>query len=158
MCGSTVKCGAREGHRRFHHHPHDQPHRSHHHHHGPEGSCRCHRHAGRVRAFIQPWLLLLLAQQPSHGYDLMARLGEDEELPGAEPGLLYRTLRQMEMEGWVTSTWDTDTPGPARRVYHITEDGVEVLHSWRPRIEQIRSRLSRFVEEYEKQFPSAEKA
>ncbi len=131
---------------------HETHHEGHHEgrHEGPH--CQCPRHAGRVHGFIQPWLLLLLAQQPRHGYDLMARLGEDEELPGAEPGLLYRTLRQMEEEGWVTSTWDTATPGPARRVYHITEDGMEVLHSWRPRIEQIRRRLDRFVHEYERQF------
>ncbi len=64
-----------------------------------EGSCCPGR--GRVRGFIQPWLLLLLVQKPAHGYELMERLGQDEETPGADPGLLYRTLRQFEQEGLV---------------------------------------------------------
>ena len=115
---------------------------------GSPEAMQCPRAGGRVHAFLQPWLLLLLAQRPGHGYDLMARLGDDEELPCAEPGLLYRTLRQMEEVGCVTSEWDTTAAGPARRVYSITAQGLEMLHAWKPRIEHVRRRLDRFLEEY----------
>jgi len=34
-------------------------------------SLRVRGSGSRVRGFIQPWLLLLLLQKPSHGYELM---------------------------------------------------------------------------------------
>jgi len=95
---------------------------------------------------------LLLLQKPSHGYELMERLSQGEEMPGADPGLLYRTLRQMEDDGLVRSTWDTEGKGPARRQYEVTPEGVEYLHTWAVNIRHTRERLDRFLAEYETQF------
>ena len=109
--------------------------------------CRCGR---QVRGFIQPRLLLLLAQKATHGYELMDALRSvegDENL--ADPGMLYRTLRQFEEEGLVTSDWDTHARGPARRVYQITEAGREYLEWWSADIRKTREQLGRFLTEYE---------
>lgn len=127
-------------------------------HHGKHGNeeGRCCPPGGRVRGFIQPWLLLLLAQNPAHGYELMERLGQDEETPGADPGLLYRTLRQFEEDGLVRSAWDTEGGGPARRVYEITDEGVEYLRAWAVNIRRTRERLDRFLAEYQTYFQSSE--
>jgi len=111
----------------------------------------CGPQAGRVRGFIRPWLLLMLARRPAHGYELMERLGHDEDIPTADPGLLYRTLRQFEESGLVKSEWDTGGGGPARRVYHITAAGRECLRAWVVHIRQTRQRLNRFLTEYESQ-------
>ena len=123
--------------------------------HGDErgGPQRCCHSAGRVHGFVQPWLLLLLLQKPCHGYELMERLDQDEESPNADPGLLYRTLRQMEDEGFVSSSWDTEGRGPARRLYEVTPEGVEFLHAWATRIQRTRKRLDRFLAEYQAHFP-----
>lgn len=103
-----------------------------------------------MRGFIQPRLLLLLAQQATHGYDLMDALRATEGLENlADPGLLYRTLRQFEEEGWVTSTWETPTRGPARRVYQLTPAGREYLDWWSADIRKTRDQLDRFLAEYE---------
>jgi len=107
-----------------------------------------------VRGFIQPWLLLLLAQSPAHGYELMERLEQGEDAPAVDPGFLYRTLRQFEEEGLLRSTWDTSGGGPARRVYEITDEGLEYLHAWVVNIRRTRERLSRFLAEYETCFDS----
>ena len=120
-----------------------------------EGHCCPPR--GRVRSFIQPWLLLLLAQKSAHGYELMDRLSQDDDTPGADPGLLYRTLRQFEVEGLVRSSWNTAGHGPARRVYEITEEGLEYLHAWVVNIRRTRERLDRFLSEYEAHFDSNER-
>lgn len=127
----------------------------HHRQHG-NGEGRCCPQRGRVRSFIQPWLLLLLAQKPAHGYELMERLGQDDETPGADPGLLYRTLRQFEEDRLVRSSWDTKGSGPARRVYEITDEGVEYLHAWAVNIHRTRERLNRFLAEYQAYFRSSE--
>jgi poly-beta-hydroxybutyrate-responsive repressor len=103
-----------------------------------------------VRGFVQPRLLLLLAQKPAHGYELMDHLRSvqgDESL--SDPGLLYRTLRQFEVDELVTSTWDTDGRGPARRVYQITNAGREYLDLWVTNIHATRDRLGQFLTEYE---------
>ena len=105
--------------------------------------------AGRVRGFIQPQILLLLAQAPRHGYELMDLLGGDEDAPGVDPGFLYRTLRRFEKLGLVQSSWDTERQGPARRVYKITPEGVEYLHAWVANVRRTRQRLDRFLADYQ---------
>jgi len=121
-----------------------------------EGLQRCCRSAGRVHGFVQPWLLLLLLQKPGHGYELMERLAQEEGPPGADPGLLYRTLRQMEEEGLVHSSWDTEGRGPARRLYEVTPEGMEYLRAWAAKIRHTRNRLDRFLAEYEALFQAGE--
>ncbi len=103
---------------------------------------------GRVRSFIQPRLLLLLAQKPAHGYELMEQLDENEGA-AIDPALLYRTLRRFQADGLVTSTWDTRGGGAARRVYEITDEGLEYLHAWTVEIRRTRERLDRFLRAYE---------
>ncbi len=110
---------------------------------------------GRVRGFVQPWLLLLLAQKPAHGYELLERL-EQNGAPGMDPGLLYRTLRRFEAMGLVQSDWDTAGPGPARRVYQITGEGLDYLHAWAVNIRRTRERLNRFLDEYVRSFGEKE--
>jgi len=109
---------------------------------------RCPRH-GHVRGFLQPWLLLMLSRSPAHGYELRARLAHDEDTPTADPGLLYRTLRQMEQQSVVRSSWNTEGAGPARRVYAITPEGEDCLRAWAERIRGTRARLDRFLKEYQ---------
>jgi poly-beta-hydroxybutyrate-responsive repressor len=123
-------------------------------HRGGEGHCL--PPGGGVRGIVQPWLLLLLAQKPTHGYELMERLGQDENTPSVDPGLLYRTLRQFEQAGLVCSSWDTRGGGPARRVYQITDEGIDYLHAWAVKIRKIRKRMDRFFTEYQAHFQKEE--
>jgi len=114
-------------------------------HHGEPGECRC--LGGRLRGMIQPRLLLSLAQKNTHGYELMEILGQEGDAP--DPGSLYRTLRSLEEDGLVCSTWDTSNAGPARRVYELTDLGVEYLHTWVVDIRKTRQGLDDFLAEYE---------
>ena len=118
------------------------------------GVCRCPE--GRVRSFLQPQLMLLLLKKSAHGYEMMERLAQDGETPDTDPGLLYRTLRQLEEDGLVRSSWDTEGRGPARRVYELTDEGLEYLHAWAVNIGKTRQLLDRFLAEYEAYFPSGE--
>ena len=83
----------------------------------------------RPRTWLTPVALVLLREEPSHGYELMERLGEFgfEQI---NPGTLYQTLRQMENEGLGKSEWETSTSGPACRVYSVTSAGEAYLTSW----------------------------
>src|SRR5215207_3036062 len=44
-------------------------------------------------------------------------------LPESDSGTVYRTLRQLEKSGMVSSFWDTSESGPARRMYTLTKAG-----------------------------------
>jgi len=116
-----------------------------------EAGCRC--QAGRMRGLVQPRLLLQLARKPAHGYELMDALDEGAGGQAPDPGTLYRTLRALEEDGLVRSTWDTEGAGPARRVYELTDQGVEFLHAWAVSIRGTRAQLDKFLAGYEDQFP-----
>ena len=88
----------------------------------------------RARATVlHTALLVLLAQRDSHGYDLGNRLSQLGLAP--DHAALYRTLRSMDRRGEVTSSWDGSAPGPARRVYGLSDKGRRVL---RPALESLR--------------------
>jgi len=111
--------------------------------------------SGGLRGFIQARILLQLLQEPGHGYALLERLSDEPGMLAADPGLLYRTLRQMENDGWVLSAWDTGGQGPARREYEVTAEGIEALHAWAVQIGQTRDRLNRFLDQYHETFAEA---
>lgn len=102
---------------------------------------------GLPRNFLRPCLLLLIAEQPSHGYDLLERLGEIG-YRRAEPGGLYRTLRLLEQEGLITSDWGTSDVGPRRRNYRLTGEGMDWLHAWAGSMRYTRDVLDRYLVRY----------
>ena len=95
------------------------------------------------RALLRPCLLLLLAERPGHGYDLVERL-KPFGFDWGGPGPLYQTLRRLEEVGWVVSTWDASAAGPARRTYELTPEGREMLSAFAEGLD----RLSGTIEQY----------
>jgi len=116
------------------------------------GSGECHCKVERVPNFTLPRLLLELAKKASHGYELIERLGQEGSAT-PDPGNFYRMLRSLEEDGLVCSTWDTKNSGPARRVYELTDQGMEFLHAWAATIHQTHQSLGRFLSDYETLFP-----
>ncbi|MBI3750396.1 MAG: helix-turn-helix transcriptional regulator [Chloroflexi bacterium] len=45
-------------------------------------------------------------------------------------GQVYRTLRDLEAGGQVTSSWSNEPVGPQRRDYELTEAGYAALDEW----------------------------
>jgi len=99
------------------------------------------------RSWCVPVILLMLRQWNSHGYELMERLMEFG-LQTMNPGTFYRTLRQMEKEGMVSSIWNTSAAGPARRVYSITQAGEAYLKFWVESLDQYQKMMNTFFELY----------
>ncbi len=104
-----------------------------------------------IERFMEPCILLLLLKGPSHGYGLLDDL-EKQCGETVDVGNLYRTLRRMEKDGWVSSNWGTGENGPKKRVYELTEDGKEFLRSWAAGLEKNRQLIERFLEGFKKQF------
>ena len=104
----------------------------------------------RVERFGEAALLVSLAARPTHGYELIERLPELSGGERVDVGNLYRTLRSLEDEGLVTSEWQPELPGPAKRTYTLTAEGHAVLASWLAAVEQLRDGLTMFLERAEK--------
>jgi poly-beta-hydroxybutyrate-responsive repressor len=104
---------------------------------------------GRVERFLEPALLLLLAEQPAHGYELVDRAAE--LVPGERPELggLYRVLRALEEDGLVVSEWDAAEPGPAKRMYELTPAGHELLRAWAKALKQTQLVVDAFLKRLE---------
>src|SRR5262245_50493312 len=84
----------------------------------------------RVERFGEPALLLLLREGRAHGYELLDRMPELLSEERIDMGNLYRVLRSLEEEGIVHSEWDADAPGPAKRIYELTDEGRALLDAW----------------------------
>ena len=74
-------------------------------------------------------LLAFLKNWNAYGYQLAQRLAESG-MPECDSGTIYRTLRQLEKSGFVSSFWDTSESGPARRMYSLTQAGDLFLNGW----------------------------
>ena len=80
---------------------------------------------GKRERYIQPSLLMGLLLKRSYGYELIQSIQEFGFVEGqAPPGMVYRPLRQLEKDGLVTSEWETEGSGPAKRIYELTADGA----------------------------------
>lgn len=104
--------------------------------------------SGLPRSYLRPCLLLLVAERPCHGYELLEQIS-DLGLERADPGGLYRALRAMEQENLVHSWWEHSTSGPARRTYQITDEGLDWLHAWAGSLRQVHRALGQYLDRYE---------
>ncbi len=102
---------------------------------------------GQPKNFLRPCVLLLLLESPAHGYDLLEKL-KDFGFHKSDPAGVYRTLRGLEHEGLVHSTWQTSSGGPARRTYTIEREGEDQLHAWALVVDDTRSTLEQFLDRY----------
>jgi PadR family transcriptional regulator, regulatory protein PadR len=100
------------------------------------------------RDILAPFVLLAVSLQRAHGYvieDYLRALG----LFGITMSTLYRTLRQMERDGYLESTWEPGPTGPARRVYTITDAGQAWLTSSATMLDAYRATIDRFFGLYD---------
>jgi len=123
--------------------------RGHRGHRGPRGH-RGWLPGGPRRRWLEPFLLLLLASGPAHGYSLLGRLNEFGVAEEVDVGQLYRTLRELEMTGLVRSRWETPATGAARREYEISELGLAALEEWAVVMKERARLVSQFLKEYER--------
>jgi PadR family transcriptional regulator, regulatory protein PadR len=99
------------------------------------------------RDLLTPYVLLAIATRRAHGY-LIEQYLNGLGLAKVELTTLYRTLRQLEKEGLVRSTWEAGTEGPARRVYSLTDAGNTWLDAGARFLESYRATIDSFFGAY----------
>lgn len=114
----------------------DRRHGGHHrHHHGRGG-----RRGGRPFDYGELRLLALsmIAEQPSHGYELMKAI--EERMGGSyspSPGVMYPTLSWLEDMGYAA----VDAAEAGRKRYRITAEGEAFLAANRAAVDDLASRI-----------------
>lgn len=102
---------------------------------------------GAPKNYLMAWLLVMLKDLNLHGYELMRALKDNFDVV-SDPGTVYRALRQLERDGYITSWWDPKEQGPARRMYTLTAAGGEALKLWSSWLVQYRENLDAFFSLY----------
>ena len=100
------------------------------------------------RDLLVPYVLLAISAQKAHGYYIEQYL-RGLGLAQVEMSRIYRTLRQLEAQGLVTSAWEAGPGGPARRVYTLTGPGRAWLRSGAAMLEGYRTAIDAFFGRYE---------
>ena len=103
------------------------------------------RRRGRVfdQGDLRYVLLQLIADKPSHGYELIKDI--EERLGGAyspSPGVVYPTLTLLEEMGYAQVA---QSDGP-KKAYAITPEGLAVLEANKASVEAILQRMSAIAE------------
>jgi PadR family transcriptional regulator PadR len=93
-------------------------------------------------------LLAFLRNWPAYGYQLVRELSK-AGLPAFDSANVYRTLRQLERSGLVSSFWDTSESGPARRMYSLTRAGEAFLNLWLDLLDRYQDILQSARSSYE---------
>ncbi|GAC1534427.1 MAG: hypothetical protein NVS3B12_15170 [Acidimicrobiales bacterium] len=101
------------------------------------------------RHFPYPAILLLLLEEPRHGYRLVDSLLRFGFGPVDRP-TVYRTLSDLEHDGLVTSWPAPPSAGATRQVYGVTERGRMVLEKWMGMLASERDFISGMLDRYER--------
>ena len=103
---------------------------------------------GTPKNYLMAWLLVMLADKSLHGYEIAKELNEKFEVI-TDAGSVYRALRQLERDGYISSWWNPSGQGPARRFYALTQAGDVALRKWSEALGQYRSNLETFFNLFE---------
>ncbi len=94
---------------------------------------------------MQEIVLALLAKEPSHGYELRARLRQALGPLGdaMNDGQVYVTLTRLEKSGMVLSTRE-DGASSDRKVYELTQAGHQRVADWLAEVSWPKPDLAEF--------------
>jgi DNA-binding PadR family transcriptional regulator len=88
-----------------------------------------------------------------HGYNAIKAIEEiSQGRHKIKSGTMYTTLRRMEKEGLIKSTWKKSESGPDSRVYTMTKKGEGYLKKWLEMILERRKMMDKMVKFYDEHF------
>lgn len=109
---------------------------------------RCQFGVSPPRHFLYPAVLLLLAEEPRHGYRLVDPLIGMGFGPVDRPSV-YRALADLESDGLLTSWNAAPSAGSVRHVYAVTDAGRLKLRAWMAAVAEQTRRMERLVDRAE---------
>ncbi|RLE74616.1 MAG: PadR family transcriptional regulator [Thermoprotei archaeon] len=102
-----------------------------------------------IRRIAGLMILHFLCEKRMHGYDIWKKLEQVFRVKVPHP-IVYKLLREYEEYGLVRSSWVHSETGPAKKIYEITEDGINLLRNNLDFLKKLRDILTdivNFIEE-----------
>ncbi|UBH08012.1 PadR family transcriptional regulator [Macrococcus armenti] len=84
-------------------------------------------HDQMMKGLLDGAILGLISQGETYGYEILEKLKEND-FPEISDGSIYPVLLRLDKKGYVSSRMiKSDTGGPKRKYYSITNEGLEEL-------------------------------
>ncbi len=95
------------------------------------------------KGVIEMCVLATISRKDCYGYEIVQEIASYTEI---NEGTVYPILRRLTTEGHLVTYLRESTLGPARKYYHITEQGQAYLHSlqtdWQQLFEMVNHLLN----------------
>jgi len=90
-----------------------------------------------LRGLLHLLILKILSKGPLRGVDVRSKLKEELglEIPASA---VYTILSMLEERGFITSSWEVEEKGPARKIYRVTEEGLDYLNEALTRLKEYK--------------------
>jgi len=98
--------------------------------------------------FFEPYVLFLLLEKPSYGYELNRKLKKDCHCQ-VNIGNLYRGLNRMVTNNLVVKKKSKSDIGPTKIIYTITESGQKHLSVWIDNLKKEKNAINKLIKSYE---------
>ena len=93
------------------------------------------------KGFLKMILLKIIAEQPTHGYEIIRRIQEKSEGRWTpSPGSVYPALEYLESRGYIASE-----EAERKKVYAITPKGTQMIGQMKKKREEMLKELVSFL-------------
>ncbi|MDR1872473.1 MAG: PadR family transcriptional regulator [Deltaproteobacteria bacterium] len=109
------------------------------------GDCPC---TGKtLTKLVKPLVMAFLAKGRLHGYAIQRLLESQGGFAHGPPDLsgVYRSLKEMESQGYVESSWISSDGGPPKRCFSLTESGLACLARWKETLIDYRAQIDELI-------------
>ncbi|MEF8879097.1 MAG: PadR family transcriptional regulator [Candidatus Thermoplasmatota archaeon] len=123
---------------------------------GQSDKCLFHGHDKYPeKSWLKFLILRVIVETPTYGYNIIQKIEEmSYGRHKIKSGTMYTTLRRMEKENLVKSSWKKNTSGPDRREYKATKQGRNYLKHYLEMIIERKKIIDGMVRFYEQEFGS----
>ena len=105
------------------------------------------------KRWLQFLILRVVYEKSIYGYKITKKIEEiSQGRHKIKSGTMYTTLRRMEQEGLLNSSWQKNKDGPNKRNYEVTEKGEDYLKKWLKVIIERKKMMDKMVRFHNKYF------
>ena len=119
-------------------------------------SNKCLFHEGNKypeKSWLKFLILRVIFEKPTYGYNIIKEIEKiSYGRHKIKSGTMYTTLRRMEKDDLLRSTWKKSESGPDRREYSVTKKGEKYLKKWLEMIMERKKMLDKMVKFYYEHF------
>jgi len=105
------------------------------------------------RRWMQFLILRVVYEKSTYGYEITKKIEEiSQGRHKIKSGTMYTTLKRMEQEGLLTSSWQKSKNGLDKRIYRVTKKGERYLKKWLEVIIERKKMIEKMIRFYNEHF------